>query len=457
GVRVVWAWVWGGGRWAGRTAAGWPASTQLFVLLTLGAAMVGISVSCQTTSPVEPPEQSAGLEPMIRVRLASTEQTVSVTTDGTPVRWGTGPLGQGDVVVAVGRATFARTGGAVEAVAGAATGRSLSGFLSSGEREQRFTVRVGDDDEAEATTFDGRLSISLGARGRLDVIAMLPMERYLEGVLQGELVRGWPLASFQAQAVAARGYALHERTRARASGRAFDVESTTLDQVFAGASGDPRISEAVETTRGVVLLDATAPGEPVLRSYYSSTCGGRAASSAGVWPSGAGLRFNAAVPLQGSLDVCPCEDSPLYRWDRTRTTAEARARLRAWGERAGHPVKRCGRIASIDAADLNAVDRPNTFTVEDGSGGEFSLTAEELRVAMNTSVRGQPRVTRESRLPSGDVRVGVRGSAITLRGRGFGHGVGMCQYGARGRALRGEDWRGIVVSYYPGARLARMW
>src|SRR5207248_1928652 len=100
--------------------------------------------------------------------------------------------------------------------------------------------------------------------------------------------------AYEAQAVAARSYALHERERASALGLAFDVESSDKDQVYGGASASGPVREAVASTRGVVLMD----GEKLLRAYFSSTCGGRAASARDTWPIGPGYEFNLAAPLQ---------------------------------------------------------------------------------------------------------------------------------------------------------------
>src|SRR5690606_21035761 len=137
-------------------------------------------------------------------------------------------------------------------------------------------------------------------------------ESYLPGVVAKELYQTWPLPTFQAQAVCARSYALHERGRARAAGRLFDVEATTQDQVFAGATDLPVAHSAVESTRGQVI---TYRGG-VLRAYYSSTSGGRAASAADTWPTGPGFEFNQAFPLQAAPRQYFDQASPAYRWTR---------------------------------------------------------------------------------------------------------------------------------------------
>ena len=100
---------------------------------------------------------------------------------------------------------------------------------------------------------------------RFDVIAELPMERYLPGVLAGELYAGWSFETYCAQAIAARSYAMHERARARLRGRAYDLEASTIDQAYVGEEAPKRARDAVDATRGLILT--TAEGR-LLRAYY---------------------------------------------------------------------------------------------------------------------------------------------------------------------------------------------
>jgi stage II sporulation protein D len=292
------------------------------------------------------------------------------------------------------------------------------------------------------------------AAGRFDVIAEMPIEQYLPGVLTSELFRTWPLAAFQAQAVAARSYAMHERERARIAGRPFDVESTTRDQAYGGRSELPVALEATRTTRGKVLWWQGG----VLRAYYSSTAGGRAASAADTWPTGTGFEYNLAGPIQAGPRPFADEKSPVYRWERTMTAARLRARLKRWGEENGHGVKRVGEaVVAVEAADTNSVGRPRRYRVLDADGREFTLSAEELRVACNWPVPGIPDVTFRDRVLSGDMELSFTGADVTIRGRGFGHGVGLCQYSAAGLAAQGKPWDEIVRGFYPGAEIRTIW
>lgn len=338
--------------------------------------------------------------------------------------------------------------------------------------------------------------------GAFDVVEFVGIESYLPGVVAKEMLAGWPPGAFQAQAVAARSYALHERNRSIALNQPYDLESSDSDQVYGGTTTNRVAQEAVASTRGVVLMD----GDKVLRAYYSSTCGGRTASARDVWPTGPGYEFNLAGPIQASPRMSACDQSPLYRWTVERSRKELIARLRAFGERNQVIIRQIKDLKSVEVLALNADGRPSKYKLIEPSGKWYALSAEELRVACNTSVdasiparspsdrsptdrspatalasapatnaasaptplvsvvqtgpesagsstRSFPDVDRKTRVLSGDFEMRINGDRVVITGRGFGHGVGLCQYCARAFGERGEDWRLMLDRFYPGARL----
>lgn len=324
-----------------------------------------------------------------------------------------------------------------------------------------------------------------------DAIEHVPLEEYLPGVVAKEMFTGWPLAAYQVQAVCARTYALHERVRTLNSARraSFDVESNERDQAYAGATRNRAATEAVRSTRGWVLAD----GDRLLRAYYSSTCGGRTAAAAETWPTGPGFEFNLAGPIQANAREWACQNAPLYRWTVKRDRAELVQRLRAFGDRFQVQVRQIGDLWAIEPMAAYPSGRPSAYKVIEPGGRWFRLSGEQMRLALNQSVPSyQPRaainvgpavaaptigigaegdadlvgpapatvemvpdIDRRSRVASSDLEVtGPKGAAaVTISGRGFGHGVGMCQYCTKAFADRGEDWRTIVGRFYPGARL----
>ncbi|MEC9372226.1 MAG: SpoIID/LytB domain-containing protein [Planctomycetota bacterium] len=286
---------------------------------------------------------------------------------------------------------------------------------------------------------------------RLDVIEETSVELYLPGVVSKELYAAWSDVAFDAQAIAARTYALHERARSRAAGRHFDLEGSTLDQAYAGADVNARAVRSVRRTRGLTVI---WQGE-LLRTYYSSTCGGRAAGAADTWPTTFGFEFNLADPIQATPRRCACEFSPLFRWSVQRPTADLARRIAAFGEREGLAVRAIRSISAIRAERTNAVVRPVSYKVFDDSGRWWSMSAEQLRVACNTSVPGLPNIERATRISSGDLEVHIADGVARFEGRGFGHGVGLCQFGAEGLARAGADPIEILRLFYPNSRIDR--
>lgn len=303
----------------------------------------------------------------------------------------------------------------------------------------------------DGLTLAGSVRVLAHARAGLDLIEVVPLETYLASVVSAELPATFPLDACRVQAVCARTYALHERQRAASLGRPWDLEATEQDQVYRPGMTTPQARAAVADTRGVVL---TWQGR-LLRAYYSSTCGGRPASAADTWPTGPGYEFNLAQPLQATPRPHACQASPAYRWTVTRQLAALSEQMRQWGRAAGHPVRAMGTLTALAPARLNLAGRPAAYTITDSGGTTFTISAEALRLACNYVPPGATPLPRDARVRSGDMEFDLADQRVTIRGRGFGHGVGMCQFCVAGLAATGRPWHDIVLLFYPGAVLER--
>lgn len=281
--------------------------------------------------------------------------------------------------------------------------------------------------------------------GVFDVVNHVPIERYLPGVVAKELYPNWHAAAFETQAIAARSYALHERQRRMGRGDHFDIESTDRDQVYGGATTNQTALRAVEATRGLVL---TYRGH-LLRAYYSSTCGGRPGSARDTWPTGRGFEYNLAAPLQGREREHACQTSPLYAWTVERSTDDVLRRVQAWGAASGYAVRNMASLARVEVFRRNEAGRAAEFRLYDAQGKWWALSAEQFRNASNHPATGLPNIVRETRIHSGDVEVRIDRGRVAYTGRGFGHGVGMCQFCTQTFATRGESARGILARFYP--------
>lgn len=438
--------------------------------------MAGAGVRGQplARTPYLPPraESFGDRGPDLRIRVRSAVESASVGAAGGEVLVWPGAAGaparsvrsKGPVQVRLAGGEFVLSAPEGEARFNAAEGVWVAVVPARGAPAGQAMVML------DGARYPGRLRIlprSDAAPGALDVIEYVPLEDYLPGVVGKEMLTGWPLTAFQVQAVCARTYALQERGLSLLRGETFDLESSDRDQVYGGASANATVQEAVRSTRGLALRD----GGAILRAYYSSTCGGRTASARDTWPTGRGYEYNLAAPIQAHTRPSACEISPLHRWTVTRDRAELEQRIRAFGERQKLLVRKLRTLHSIEPMAFNDDGRPSRYKIIEPGGAWYELSGEELRLACNNSVpapaataagvgappAGLPVVDRKSRVHSSDFEVKVRGNVVTFTGRGFGHGVGMCQYCAKAFADRGEDWRTIVHRFYPGAAIERQY
>lgn len=427
----------------------------LALLIALAALFSGFAVgACRTGGLIPRAPGSGASEPEIRVRLTRSAESVRLDADGpmllTPLSSPNAPPSRARPPI-----LLRAEGGVMAAFEAPAPGRP---------QERRVAIAPApslaiDAEDAGAVRVDGvphagrleAIARSGSERAGVDLVEAVPIERYIPGVLTGELYASWSPATYEAQAIAARSYALHERGRRMRLGDHFHVESTTQDQAYAGDRATPQAVEAARRTRGVVLTHR----DRILRAYYSSTCGDRAASARDTWPTGPGFAFNLDAPIQAHERDCPCEFSPRHRWRLTRPRDALARRFARWGSENGDPIKRLRSIRTIEPLRRNLVGRPAAYAVTDRQGRAFTLSAEELRLACNTSAEGLPDIEASSRVLSGDLDLRVEGEQVVIEGRGFGHGVGMCQFGAEGLARQGWDAEAIVRHYYRGAAVER--
>jgi stage II sporulation protein D len=286
------------------------------------------------------------------------------------------------------------------------------------------------------------------ADNRLDAMNHVPMETYLPGVLVGELYGSWEPATFRAQAIAARTYAIF--SAALTAQRTYDLESTTASQVYTGGTDSPKPLQAARDTRGLVLV---YQGQ-VVPAFYSADSGGIAQSA---WDAFGDIQ--PIAPLRARLHYDIGSDSPHASWgpiDRSTTTLAAR--IRGWGIANNHAVGRANGIVRIEITERTVGGRPVEFTVVDLAGQAYPLRAEQFRNACNFARPPLPELTRDQHLKSSFVEVQVQGSRVVFaNGRGFGHGVGLSQWGAQDMAERGYDHDEILSFYYPGAELRKLY
>jgi len=284
------------------------------------------------------------------------------------------------------------------------------------------------------------------AHDRFDVINHVRLEAYLPGVLDRELYDHWQPSTFLAQAIAARSYAI-SRMIDFGPGRHYDVENTQASQAYSGIASHPVCIRAVADTMGLVLTH----DRQVIPAYYSSTCGGLGQSDADAFGSRAAL-----PPFIPAAAHSWCQNSRYYRWgpiQRNRTTLSKR--MAAWGRTRGLDIAKLQQIVYIRISETNPVGRPVEYEITDSRTNRYRLRGESFRHACNFSSKKLKLDPPDDRLLSSYVKVERDGDTFSFTGHGFGHGVGLCQYGAEGMARSGHTPQQILATYYPGAQVER--
>ncbi len=285
----------------------------------------------------------------------------------------------------------------------------------------------------------------------VDIVHEVPMETYLPGVLAQELFNKWTVNVHRAQAVAARSWALCEIAQWRGR-RHFDVVAGELGQAWIGATKHQRSIDAVAETRGEVLLWAGR----VVPAYYSSCCGGERASARDAISSSIVHDIPPLVVSKKDGRDC-CSSAPTYRWQSKFDLATFARTLPAWAREEGYAsLFKVEGLRRIEIAERNAAGRPVRFQITDAKGMLYEVQAERLRFALNAdpSRPGNLRPSKE-RLKSAFIEPLVVGKELVVSGRGHGHGVGMCQYGAEAMAKKGAKPSAILSRYYPGSDLVK--
>jgi len=258
----------------------------------------------------------------------------------------------------------------------------------------------------------------------LEVVNRIGLEDYVASTVGGEMSSSWPREALRAQAVAARTYVLYEAAKRRDSD--WDVRATTRSQVYEGTQAEtPETRSATRATAGEVL---TYGGEPILAVFHS-TAGGRTERAAEVW--GEDLPYLRVVEVEDE------DDSPQTYW----RTAFAPGALQGVLAAAGVGV---GRLESIVVTERTGSGRVKRLAFRGGAGVRELRGAALKSLVASLGLRSTLFDIRET--PAGFVFVGS----------GYGHGVGMSQWGARAMARQGASYRRILARFYPGTQLGRV-
>ncbi len=286
---------------------------------------------------------------------------------------------------------------------------TASGVLSVSGKLFRF----------KGKNYPGELEIAV-RKGHFTYINLVSLDDYLVSVAGHEMSPNWPLESLKAQVVVARTY-LFQKIK-EANGRLWHVDGTTNHQVYGGlVQNEQNLREAVTTTRGQVI---NFSGQ-LAQVFFHSSCGGHTASAREVW----GSDF-AYLPAQHSRY---CEPAPVYRWKESVSLAEIGSRLGL------------GKIRSLQVKDRSPSKRVKTLQASTASGIKI-IRADDFRMKLGAS-----------RIKSTFFGLKQQGGNLIVSGRGYGHGVGMCQWGAKFMAEKHNlSYRQIIRHYFPGTSIGNV-
>jgi stage II sporulation protein D len=292
--------------------------------------------------------------------------------------------------------------------------------------------------------------------GNFTVINRVKLEDYLKGVVASEMPSSWHPEALKAQSVAARTYTISKLNRRRNLG--YDLKPTVEDQVYLGVGNEKSsTNQAIKATEGLIMVD---PQDKPVEAYFYSQAGFSTASAHDVW----GLEHQVYLRPQIMIDNNKF-------WQKNFTASSLSTKL---------ADLKLGQIKAVTILNSTPEGRVKDILISNGTK-DVKLTGEELRhklglrstffdtriynkksnPAQNLQMQGLRSDEKLSLLSVNDTSRSKRNAAvgdfeIGFIGKGFGHGIGMSQYGAKKLAEQGKKFKEIMNFYYPGTKLIKI-
>ncbi len=409
-----------------------------------------VDAAAQATSPtkiaVAREKAVTNVEPSIRVLLGARTGPFSVSSPDSIVvlkssqqKWKT---------FSANAPLLIQAKGAMMAVNGVPVDRAI--LVQSNLGREKGTIR------ALGKTYRGAIKVT-AVNGAMSIVNEVPLEQYLYGVVPSEAVPSWPMPALEAQAVAARTYALYNMETNKM--KAYDVKPTTYNQVYNGAANEySSTTKAVDNTKGMVM---TYGGKPI-NALFHSDGGGYTENSENVWGS--------YVPyLRGVKDFA--RNTSTSQWMVTTTRLGIQQKLESAGKGVG--TLKSIVLSSLGKRPLHVMDRGVSGRVKSatfiGSTGQRTVSGEALMDIFN--LKSTLFDFYVGKAPIGDIdgqsgksihTFGSGNQPVYIKGQGWGHGLGLSQWGAAAMAAKAglqdrQYYQTILNHYYSGIKLQRLY
>ena len=271
--------------------------------------------------------------------------------------------------------------------------------------------------------YRGTLQLIKTKKGLLTAINVLDIEDYVKGVLYHEISHRWPPEAIKAQAIASRTFAVYQAQQR--FGKDFYLNAEVSSQVYRGVFAEKfRTRRAVEETTGQILMYR----RKVLPAFFHAVCGGKTQKSSNLWKV-------SSRPLRGVK--CPfCKNAPIFSWEKSISLDEIERKI----SEAKYPV---GKIESIKVLSRDRSGRVRKLRIK--AGRTINMSAKDFRNILGPK-----------NLNSTNFSIVIENNQAHFKGYGWGHGVGMCQWGAFAMAKKGYNCYQILEHYYPGAKVVNL-
>jgi stage II sporulation protein D len=297
--------------------------------------------------------------------------------------------------------------------------------------------------ELGQSSYRGSMILISESPGTFTAVNMINVEEYLRGVVPLELGKRGEniIEALKAQAIAARTYT-YKRMEVRKNSP-FDLFSTISDQVYGGADVEYRESDmAIKLTEDLILVYE----DSLINAYYHSTCGGKTANIEDVWDR-LPCSYLRSIDDVDSHGKPWCAGSSMYEWNEKWSRKQLSEIINKSIKEIDPQQNPRGDIKDIRINSISSDGRIKSCTIL-GQGCKYDFSGDKIRFVLRRSV------PQNAILQSACFKVesGSR-KEFLINGRGYGHGVGMCQMGAINRAEAGQSFDTILKAYYTGVQI----